>query len=196
MTLKEAYKNLMSEILSCKEGNVFEDYIELMGKQAVFSFEDVYKLKEDKRIYSDYLEMEKVFFSSCENIFGHSYGDTILTPYDNIKDPIDAICKILSKNINTRKAVLTFAPYGDEKVPCITGIQFMARDNMLNIFYTVRSQDVYRKFPCDAMCIASLGEKIAKRLNLKFGNIYANLISAHIYLKDEESAKQYIEKNL
>ena len=36
--LKEAYKNLMSEILSCKEGNVFEDYIELMGKQAVFSF--------------------------------------------------------------------------------------------------------------------------------------------------------------
>ena len=192
-TLKHAWFDLMKDILAVKSSNVVEDYIELVGANTVFSFENLYELNSDKRILDDFSEMKKVFFTNKENIFGHSYGDAILTPYSNIKNPVEAITHILTKNPNTRKAVLTFVPYGEEKVPCISTVQFLLRDNKINIFYTSRSQDIYRKFPCDAMCIASFGEEIAKNLNVELGSIYANIISAHIYLKDIENAQEYLK---
>ncbi|MBP3431536.1 MAG: hypothetical protein J6K39_01600 [Clostridia bacterium] len=189
-TLKETWIGLMTKIMKNPTYKV-EDYIENLGENVTFSFKNYDELKSDKRIHADYLEMEKVFFSTQENIFGHSYGNTILTPYSSVTSPVEAICKILTKNPNTRKAVLTFVPYGEEKVPCISAIQFMLRDNNLNIFYTIRSQDVYRKFPCDAMCIASMGMEIAKQIGCELGSLTANLVSAHNYLQDIETAKNY-----
>lgn len=191
-TLKQAWVSLMNDIISKQTINLVEDYIEIVGVNLNFSFDNLYELNSNKEIYEDYLEMKKVFYSNKDNIFGHSYGDAILTPYSSIKNPVEAITKILSNNLNTRKAVLTFIPYGEEKVPCISTVQFLVRNNTLSVFYTSRSQDIFRKFPCDAMCIANFGEEIAKNLNLQLGVINANIISAHIYVKDIDNAKKYL----
>ena len=190
-TLKQTWLDLMQEILN--NGDIVEDYYEKLGLNVQFSFEQIDELLLDERIKADTMEMEKVFFNDKTNKFNHSYSNTILTPYPSIKSPVEAICKLLKNNISSRKAVLTFAPYGEEKVPCITSIQFIVRNNILNVFYTSRSQDVYRKFPCDAICIASYAKQIAEKLNLTLGYINAHIISPHIYIENQSDALQYLK---
>ena len=195
-TLKEAWLKLIKEILNKKETNVVEDdYIEIAGKNITFSFKNCFELTKDERINADYLEMQKVFFSSSDNIFGHSYLNAMLTPFSDIKDPVEVISKKLSENLFTRNAVLLFSPYGNNKIPCINSIQFLYRKGKLNMFFTARSQDIYRKFPCDVMCFALLATKIAEKLNLKLGKIHANIISAHIYIKDIENSLMEIKSS-
>ena len=192
-TLKQVWYDLMSEVLTF--GVIVEDYYEKLGINVQFGFDDIDELLLDERIKADTLEMEKVFFSNEANIFNHSYSKTILTPYPSNNSPIDAICKLLKNNISSRKAVLIFAPYGEEKVPCITSIQFVVRQNVLYVFYTSRSQDIYRKFPCDAICIASYAKQVAQKLNLGLGHISANIVSPHIYIENKTEAIQYLNSN-
>lgn len=188
-TLKQAWLSLIKEILNKKETNVVEDeYIEIAGKNITFSFKNCFELTKDNRINVDYLEMQKVFFSNSDNIFGHSYVNSMLTPFTDIQEPVEAISKKLSENLYTRNAVLLFSTYKNNKIPCINSIQFLYRNGKLNMFFTARSQDIYRKFPCDVMCFSLLATKIAEKLNLKLGAIHANIISAHIYIKDLEKA--------
>lgn len=193
MTLKESYINLMKNILN--NNNLVENYLENMGEQTSFSFESVKELEKDEIVCKDIDEMKKVFFSTENNKFGHSYGNAVLTPIANEKDLIKSIILKLQTNLETRNAVLTFIPYGENKIPCISTIQFLVRNNTLNIFYTARSQDIFKKFPLDAICIATMGIEVAKTLNLKLGFVKANIISAHIYLADKEQAKKYIDEN-
>lgn len=193
MNLKQSYIELIKRIL--KNNNLVENYLENMGEQIVFSFDNIDELANFDQFKDDLVEMKKVFFSSQENKFGHSYGASIMTPIAEEKDPIKSITKKLAGNLETRNAVLTFVPYGKDKIPCISTIQFLVRNNILNIFYTARSQDIFKKFPLDAMCIASMGIEVANNLNLKLGYIKANIISTHIYQTDIENAKKFIKEN-
>ena len=194
-TLKDAWLYLLNKILYSETSCQVEDYIECVNETVTFSLDkDIYELKGNEKIFLDYSEMHKVFFSEDENIFGHSYKTAIIGPIPNQKDPINSIVTLLRKNPTTRKAILTFIPYGTEKVPCITSIQFLIRNNQLNLIYNSRGQDIFRKFPCDAMCIAEFGFKVIDELKLNPGIISANIASAHIYNHDIENAKILISK--
>ncbi len=193
-TLKEAWIHAMRSIINSSEAQIVENYIELRNYQISFSYDNVYELKDDSRIIEDYLEMHKVFFSNESNIFGHSYADTIMVATGNTSDPIEAIAKLLLDNNTTRKAVMYFTPYGEDKIPCINIVQFLLRNNVLHISYFARGQDVFRKFPCDAMCIAEFGEKVARCNNYALGTITANITSAHIYLENLPYAQKLISE--
>jgi len=191
-TLKQAWLHTMREILNPELSCKVEDYAEIRDYQISFSFDHIYDLKADKNIFQDYLEMHKVFFSNEKNCFGHNYADAILVPTRKYADPTEAVSEILRNNQTTRKAVMTFIPYDEMKIPCISLIQFLVRDDILNITYYARGQDVYRKFPCDAMCIAEFGEKIAENNHYLLGTVTAVIVSAHVYFHDFEQAKQRI----
>lgn len=191
-TLEEAWIGAMNEVLRSEKALHTEDYTELLNFQTEFSFENLHNLLQDPRILSDYREMRKVFFSNEPNAFGHNYADAIVCPLQSEKNPVSSIAALLKRNANTRKAALTFNPYGDEKVPCINVIQFLVREDRMNVIYFSRGQDIYRKFPCDAICIAELGNQVAQKAGLQKGIVRANITSAHIYDSDISSAKQYI----
>ena len=193
-TLKNAWVKAMCDILYSEESIHTENYTELIDYHTKFGFADIDELKEDKRINSDFIEMEKVFFTNMKNSFGHSYRDATLTPLLSETDPINALSILLGKNATTRKAVLTFAPYGEEKIPCINTIQLLVRNNRLDIIYNARGQDVFRKFPCDAMCIAEYGLRVAIMNNYELGTIYAHIASAHIYDENVDDAQKCISK--
>lgn len=178
-----------------QENKLVENYLENMGETIAFDFNKIDELKSDRRIAEDLPEMEKVFFTNESNKFGHNYGSAVLSPISGESDIIKAITQKIQGNLETRNAVLTFIPYSDNKIPCISTIQFLVRNNTLNIFYTARSQDIYKKFPLDAFCIANMGLRVAKNLNLKLGYVKANIISAHIYQCDVNDAKKFIEEN-
>ena len=195
LTLRQAWIKAMCDILYSQKTQQVEDYLELINYHTQFCYDQIDELKENARIYQDYKEMHKVFFSDEENIFGHSYANAIVSPVLSINDPIEAASFLLRKNETTRKATMTFVPYGNEKIPCISTIQFLVRENVLNIIYNARGQDMFRKFPCDAMCIAEYGMRLAKKNQYSFGMVCANIASAHIYNKNIEEIKECIAKN-
>ncbi|MEE3421229.1 MAG: non-canonical purine NTP pyrophosphatase [Succinimonas sp.] len=196
MKLKQTWLNLLYRIIKSNKSAKIEDYIELENVSVVLapssSIEEFYDNEYQLKMFH---EMHKVFFSNEENIFGHSYKDAIQPPFQLIKDPIDSVVYLLNKNETTRKAVLTFVPYDSDKVPCITSVQFLIRNKRLNIIYNSRGEDIYNKFPSDAMCVIECGRKIADKLKIKMGSVTANIASAHIYLKDIKNACLEFKKN-
>ena len=182
----------MQNILTSSETLNVEDYLELRNYRISFVPDECQALMSDERVMRDYAEMRKVFFTQEANIFGHNYSRTLLGPKMGKENAVDDIIQILSKTSTTRKAVLSFLPYGDEKVPCINLIHFLIRNNKLEITYFSRGQDIYRKFPCDAMCIIDFGKRVAKAMQLEISLITAVITSAHIYEKDVVDAKTLI----
>lgn len=183
--LRTSWLTLMAQIK--QKGKLIEEeepYLELLDQHVEFTENNAYALLDDARIRNDFQEMEKVFFTTQENIFGHSYLDSILTPAKEPENFIHNIANVLKKNQFSRKAILTFSPYGDSKVPCINCIHFLHRDGSVHISYFARGQDIFRKFPCDALCIIRMGRMVADELNLPLGTITGNISSAHIYLQD------------
>lgn len=194
MNLYNAWIYTMQKILTSLDTLKVEDYLELRNYTITFSPNDCQELLSDERVISDYIEMRKVFFSQEANIFGHNYSKTLLGPKMGKDNAVEDIVQILRKTSTTRKAVLSFLPYGDEKVPCINLIHFLIRNNKLEVTYFSRGQDIYRKFPCDAMCIIDYGRQIAKAMHLEISQVTAIITSAHVYEKDIFNAKQIINK--
>lgn len=192
MNLYHAWVYTMQRILTSSGSVQLEDYTELRNQTVVFSAEDCPELLSDDRIMRDYAEMRKVFFTQQPNAFGHNYANTVVGPKMGRETAVDDVVRLLSGNANTRKAVLSFLPYGNEKVPCINLIHFLVREEKLEITYFSRGQDIYRKFPCDAMCIRDYGKTVAQSLGIEIASITAVITSAHIYEKDIDSAKKQI----
>lgn len=197
-TLENVWIRLMQDILTdCQAQHVEEDYRELRDRQVTFGFADIDSLRRFHEIDCHAKEMFKVFFTTEDNAFGHSYAAHIETPRPEIADPCRAIAAILKEKPTSRKAVMTFVPYRDLKTgrmnpPCISAITFLLRDNRLNVSYSARGQDIFVKFPVDAMCIAEFGRRIAKLLDVLPGVVTASIVSAHIYDRDIDQAKTAI----
>jgi len=87
-------------------------------------------------------------FSPDGNITGHSYQPHrgVRYPYGDLQD----VAKLLGREPYTRQAYLpiwfpedTGVVHG-ARVPCTLGYHFLMRDNMLNVFYPIRSCDFAR----------------------------------------------------
>lgn len=195
LTLKDAWVKAMCDVLYSQQTQHVENYRELINYHTQFGFKEIFSLKQNQRINDDYAEMHKVFFSNEDNAFGHNYAEAVRTPLSEVKNPVEAVSLLLKENESTRKAVFTFVPYAEKKIPCISTVQFLLRNKKLNIVYNSRGQDIFRKFPCDAMCIAEYGMRIAKQNDYELGTIYANIASAHVYDANIEEARQCIAEN-
>lgn len=191
--LRVSWLSLMTQIK--QNGRLIEEddepYLELLDQRVEFTANNAFALLDDSRIMNDFQEMEKVFFTNQNNAFGHSYLNSILTPTKEPGSFIHNIANILKKKPSSRKAVLTFSPYGENKIPCINCVHFLHRDDSLHLSYFARGQDIFRKFPCDALCIIRMGQMVAEELDLPLGTITGNISSAHIYLQDLKKLEIY-----
>jgi thymidylate synthase len=127
-------------------------------------------------------EMQKVFFSEGPNSLGHSYAKVICGPggRQDLQDVID----LLKREPATKRALITFASQPGGKVPCITALQFLIRDQALQLMYFARGQDVFRKFYADALCLGGIGYRVATVLSLPLGVVRGFIGSSHIYDRD------------
>ena len=100
-------------------------------------------------------------------------------------DKIGPIIKKLRDKPDTRSAYASlWDPYTDfdiEASPCLTSVHAMVRDNKLQLFCTIRSNDMYRAWPFNAAALGWLQEKIAHGLGLRKGQLSILSTSAHIY---------------
>lgn len=135
-------------------------------------------------------EMEKVFFGSGPNAFGHSYAGLMRGPLG--QGGLDGVISLLKAEPQTKRALLTLVPTGTGKVPCINVIQFLIRDQALHTIYFARAQDIFKKFYADALCVARMTRTVAEELGLSADSVTGFIGSGHIYDGDLPASRRLV----
>ena len=189
-TLGRTWIELVERVV--REGTPMgEEGLELLGRTvhlaAATEPDEVLERFADREMVQ---EMQKVFFSEGPNALGHSYAKLIYGPggRHDLQDVID----VLKKEPATKRALITFASQPGGKVPCITALQFLIRDDALQLMYFARGQDVFRKFYADALCLGRIGDRVATALSLPLGVVRGFIGSAHIYHHDMAAIQKAI----
>ena len=193
-TIGQAWKKLVT--LTKNNGVPLADEgIEILDVNIKFkhdfnSEDSILKKYADKKMIEN---MQKVFFSNEENDLGHSYFENMRSPYGN--DYTTDIVRVLEEKRNSKRATLTLNGSGNGKIPCINVINFLIRDEKLNIYYFSRGQDAYKKFYADALVIATMQLNIAKKLFVDIGEITGYITSSHIYNTDMIDINRFLNND-
>jgi len=160
-----------------------EEGIELLGVSVTFhaasKADDVLERFADSQMVA---EMQKVFFSEGANSLGHSYAKLICGPGG--RHDLQDVVSLLKSEPLSKRALVTFSNRGGMKVPCINAVQFLVRNQAVQIMYFARGQDVFRKFYADALCLGTMAETVAAGLGLSPGTARGFIGSSHVYHKD------------
>lgn len=128
-------------------------------------------------------------------------GLTIPSSYGiRLHNKLDYIIDALKEDKYTRQAcanIWNSIDSDDLSVhkPCNTFLQFIYRDNRLNLIVTSRSSDFITGLPIDAFHWQMLLHVIANQLNMLTGYITYNIGSLHVYEQDKEMLHNIINNN-
>ena len=105
----------------------------------------------------------------------------------------------LKNKRKTRRAVVQIFSGEDLKpdqndIPCTCTLQFLIRDDLLDLIVTMRSNDVTRGFTHDVFCFTMLQEIVARQLCIEPGNYKHFVGSLHLYDEQGTQAEHFIEE--
>ena len=126
-----------------------------------------------------------------DNSVRNGYGTRLF--YQNGQhDQIQNVINTLNKGRRTsRRAVIQLFEASDltenfNEVPCTCTLQFLVRNDKLNLLVNMRSNDAYRGLPHDIFAFTMLQELIARSLGVEVGIYKHCAASLHLYEKIEE----------
>lgn len=109
---------------------------------------------------------------------------------------LDHIYNILKKDPDSRQAVCSIydatARHQSNDIPCTLTLQFIIREEKLNLIVNMRSNDLLWGFPYDINAFCFLQEVMACWLRIEMGTYYHNVGSMHIYTSPPENYQQLI----
>jgi thymidylate synthase len=138
--------------------------------------------------YNDYAEPDgRIWGAYGPRIFGGERSQ-----YEVVRD-------LLRERPATRKAVIQLfdredilAEYKD--VPCTCTLQFLVRDNLLNLVVHMRSNDVFMGFPHDVFAFTMIQEILANDIGVKLGSYKHMVGSFHLYDHNREQVERYLNE--
>lgn len=138
-----------------------------------------------------YNETMRQFSDDGVTLFG-SYGKRIANRIPKVIDKLKADKK-------SRQAVLTILqkddPFTETKdIPCTLTIQFLIRDDKLNMIVNMRSNDIMWGLPYDMFMFSVLQEVIASTLNIELGWYLHRPASLHLYKRHYKLFEEVADK--
>jgi len=113
------------------------------------------------------------------------------------------ILDLLKRDPLTRQATLNINNYHEDMhdynsldIPCTQNLQFILRDNKLDLLVTMRSQDVLWGVPYDISQFTFIQECFANILKVEPGKYIHVVGSLHIYEKDIERFEKILESDV
>jgi thymidylate synthase len=131
-------------------------------------------------------------------IFG-GYGPRLFGLRGN--DQIEQVTRLLRGNPQSRRAAVQLFEAGDlaeyhADIPCTCTLQFMIRNERLDMLTYMRSNDVYLGMPHDIFCFTMMQELLARSLSVEIGNYKHMVGSLHLYDEKQELAQQFLDEGL
>jgi thymidylate synthase len=128
------------------------------------------------------------------------FGDVLVDPSNpdfgaygpRLAQRLSGAYTLLKKDPTTRRAVATIweprdlMHNGDR--PCTLSLQFLLRNDLLELHVTMRSQDVWLGLCFDAFMFAQVQHTIARRLGVDVGCYVHHVGSLHLYETDVDAA--------
>lgn len=140
--------------------------------------------------------------SDDEKTSNSAYGYILMLKHNF--NQIDYVIDALKKDKDTRRAILIFnTPYPEQKdtkdMICTLNAQFLIRDNKLNMYINMRSNDINFGLPYDIIFFTTLQAYIHMKLfdvyeDLNIGTYNHHATSLHIYEKDFNLLDKVIEE--
>lgn len=125
------------------------------------------------------------------------YGERLFS-FDGVNQ-VENVIKLLREKPSSRRAVIQLFDATDllthyKSIPCTCTLQFMARDDRLNMFVSMRSNDAFLGLPHDIFSFTMLQELVARSVDMEVGEYKHCAGSLHLYKKDEARATRYLEE--
>lgn len=129
-----------------------------------------------------------------------TYDDVLLDPQNvdyaayglRLRYQLEGIYQELRRNPASRRAVLAIWReddlYHDGDRPCTLSLQFLIRNDALEMHVTMRSQDAWLGTPYDAFMFTQIQRSYAAALDLQVGKYVHHVGSLHIYQRNFEAA--------
>jgi thymidylate synthase len=113
-----------------------------------------------------------------------AYGPRLLD-FDRVNQ-LEKIVEMLRRNRWTRRAVIQLFDHQDlasnlPEVPCTCTLQFLSRNNRLELIVYMRSNDAYLGLPHDVFAFTMMQELIARRVGAELGSYVHVAGSMHLY---------------
>lgn len=126
-----------------------------------------------------------------------AYGYRLQTQFGF--NQIRTIESLLKKDKSSRRAVLNINTpnknvYETNDEPCTIALQFLIRNNRLNLTAIMRSNDLWFGTPYDVLFFTSLQRIIANDLKIKIGSYYHFATSMHIYERNVKDLNIHNDK--
>lgn len=171
-------KNPRDRIISCPERKISMSYAfgelcwYLSGRNDL----------EMMKYYSKFMERGTDDGKTLNSAYGYRIftGKHRLIPFNQWENAK----RLLKDDHDTRQAIIHLHTPNNKKTNdevCTLSLQFLIRENKLNMITTMRSNDVVLGFTYDVFAFTMLQEIMANELNVEVGTYYHNAGSMHIY---------------
>ena len=107
-------------------------------------------------------------------------------------DQWEYVKNILKHDLNSRQAVIHIKDANNtlnkptKDLNCTIALQFLIRNNKLDLIVTMRSNDLWLGLPYDVFNFTCMQIQMAMELGVEIGRYYHNAGSLHLYKKDAE----------
>lgn len=119
-------------------------------------------------------------------------------------DQLEYVVETLKQDKDSRRAIIVInTPFynqiNSKDIPCTMNLQFIIRDNKLNMYTNMRSNDFNFGLPYDIIYFTTLQEMVYNKLKntyykLALGTYNHHSISTHVYERDYNMLKKIAQK--
>lgn len=138
-------------------------------------------------------------YSDNGKIWDSAYGPRLRHYGRNRIDQVETVLRRLSLKPDTRQALITIwdpeidgVKEGSKDYACNVVVHFLIREGKLNLFVTVRSNDIIFGVAINAFEWCFLGNYLAYSLGIPFGHYWQTSNSLHLYDWKGETAKKVL----
>jgi thymidylate synthase len=195
-TLGEAW--LRSLQLVMDGGSLINDDNDILMETRRISFEIESVFIDD--IIEKYADKERIIlmkdkYTTCGLVGDYKidYGSYIFS--NNGINQVNWVTNRLREKPETKSATIGLHKPGENHLSCLSLIDLMIRDNLLEIGVVYRSQNVFASQPGNLLVLSNIQKDIADELSLKVGIMHLFVYSAHIYESDFALAREVLKKN-
>ena len=126
-----------------------------------------------------------------------AYGYII--KYKHGFDQLEKMVELLKTDVHSRRAVININVPNENVIEtkdemCTVCLQFLVRDNKLNLSAVMRSNDLYFGFPFDDISFIEWQKYVADKLGLEYGSYTHHAISLHIYERDFDKFNKILDE--
>lgn len=91
-------------------------------------------------------------------------------------------------------ATITLHKAGEDKLACLSMIDFKYRDKLLDMTVVYRSQNIFWSQPGNMLALYQIQNDVATELGYKIGKIDLVVLSAHIYERDFDQVRYILNQ--